>query len=71
MKSHFSDVGQMNLTLLIGAINTWRRIAIRFQLHLTDAMAYAKIFIIQATSEDAAVSFAPLPARLLCVAYRG
>lgn len=43
MKSHFSDAEQVNLTLLIGAINTWNRIAIGFRLlHPTPAVAHAK-----------------------------
>ncbi|OPF91612.1 carboxymuconolactone decarboxylase family protein [Rhodopseudomonas palustris] len=43
VKSHFSDAEQVNLTLLIGAINTWNRIAIGFRLlHPTPAVAHAK-----------------------------
>lgn len=43
VKSHFSDAEQVNLTLLIGAINTWNRIAIGFRLlHPTPALAHAK-----------------------------
>ncbi|ACE99845.1 alkylhydroperoxidase like protein, AhpD family [Rhodopseudomonas palustris TIE-1] len=43
VKSHFSDAEQVNLTLLIGAINTWNRIAIGFRmLHPIPAVAHAK-----------------------------
>lgn len=43
VKSHFNDAEQVNLTLLIGAINTWNRIAIGFRmLHPTPAVAHAK-----------------------------
>ncbi|MFT4279454.1 MAG: carboxymuconolactone decarboxylase family protein [Rhodopseudomonas sp.] len=43
LKQHFSDAEQVKLTLLIGAINTWNRIAIGFRmLHPTAAVAHAK-----------------------------
>jgi AhpD family alkylhydroperoxidase len=43
VKSHFSDAEQVRLTLLIGAINTWNRIAIGFRLvHPTATAAHAK-----------------------------
>ncbi|AVT80006.1 carboxymuconolactone decarboxylase family protein [Rhodopseudomonas palustris] len=43
VKSHFNDAEQVNLTLLIGAINTWNRFAIGFRmLHPTPAVAHAK-----------------------------
>lgn len=32
VKAEFSDVEQVNLTMLIGAINTWNRLAIGFRL---------------------------------------
>ncbi|MGX7742368.1 carboxymuconolactone decarboxylase family protein [Rhodopseudomonas parapalustris] len=43
LKQQFSDAEQVKLTLLIGAINTWNRIAIGFRLlHPTAASAHAK-----------------------------
>jgi len=43
LKAQFSDAEQVKLTLLIGAINTWNRIAIGFRLvHPTAAAAHAK-----------------------------
>lgn len=43
LKQHFSDAEQVKLTLLIGAINTWNRIAIGFRLlHPTATVAHAK-----------------------------
>ena len=43
VKSHFGDAEQVRLTLLIGAINTWNRIAIGFRLvHPTATAAHAK-----------------------------
>ena len=32
MKAEFSDAEQVNLTMLIGAINAWNRLAIGFRL---------------------------------------
>jgi AhpD family alkylhydroperoxidase len=43
LKQHFSDAEQVKLTLLIGTINTWNRIAIGFRLvHPTAAAVHAK-----------------------------
>ncbi|QDL96120.1 carboxymuconolactone decarboxylase family protein [Rhodopseudomonas palustris] len=43
LKSHFSDAEQVKLTILIGTINTWNRIAVGFRLlHPVAAVAHAK-----------------------------
>jgi len=43
LKRHFTDAEQVKLTLLIGAINTWNRLAIGFRLiHPVAPAAHAK-----------------------------